>query len=93
MYSRWQYRPKTTIGCPRRNDCAAFSPIARQQVTFTNKVVPSTHSPFSRSKRRGVDATLKLATKCPLFVRRSFGVSTTLPITVIVVSVMSVPLC
>src|SRR5690242_8626458 len=77
------------MGWPLRSDCATFSPMARQQVTVTNSVEPSTQVFDSRSKRRGVDATRKLATKCPLLVRRSFGVSTTLPAIVICTSFMA----
>src|SRR6478736_8798689 len=51
-----------------------------------NSASPSFHSPDWRSKLRGVEATVKLATAAPDAVKRSSGSAVRLPTTVMTVS-------
>jgi hypothetical protein len=61
-------------------EAATPSASLRQQLTRTRSELPSTHRPLSRSRRRAVEATLKLATRVLLWVvRRHSGVVSTLP--------------
>src|SRR5690606_36906941 len=71
---------------PRVSDSATFSAAWRQTLQRRNRASPSFHSPVWRSKVRGVDATVKLATAAPDGVKRSSGSAVRLPITVMTVS-------
>src|SRR5689334_6485556 len=71
---------------PRVSDSATFSAACRQMLQRRNSASPSFHSPLARSKVRGVEATVKLATAAPDGVKRSSGSAGRLPITVTVVS-------
>src|SRR6266511_1661494 len=66
---------------------ATPSASRRQHVTRTRSDGPSTHRPVSRSYRRELDATLKLATRVLVTeVRRHSGAVLTLPTSVTCVS-------
>src|SRR5690554_1623738 len=71
---------------PRVSDSATFSAAWRQTLQRRNRASPSFHSPVWRSKVRGVDATVKLATAAPLGVKRSSGSAVRLPTMVMGVS-------
>src|SRR5215203_4245741 len=78
---------------PRVSDSATFSAGWRHTLQRRNSASPSFHSPDWRSKVRGVDATVKLATAAPDGVKRSSGSAVRLPTTVMTVSpAMSVDL-
>ena len=47
----------TTTGSPLRSEETTLSASLRQQFTVTNEVLPSHHSPVSRSLTREVQAT------------------------------------
>src|SRR3954465_7765209 len=65
-----------------RSVSAMFSAGWRHTLQRRNSVSPSFHSPDWRSKLRGVDATVKLATAAPDGVNRSSGSAVRLPTTV-----------
>src|SRR4051812_27373091 len=71
---------------PRVSDSATFSPACRHTLQRRNSASPSFHSWDWRSKVRGVEATVKLATAAPLGVKRSSGSAVRLPTTVMTVS-------
>src|SRR5690606_29078131 len=71
---------------PLVSDSATFSAASRQIEQRMNRVSPSFHSLLWRSKVRGVDATVKLATAAPEGVKRSSGSPVRFPITVMTVS-------
>src|SRR4249920_2055850 len=71
---------------PRVIDSATFSAGWRHALQRRNSDSPSFHSPDWRSKVRGVDATVKLATAAPDGVNRSSGSAVRLPTTVMTVS-------
>src|SRR5690606_7768136 len=71
---------------PFVSDSATFSAASRQIEQRMNRVSPSFHSFAWRSKVRGVDATVKLATAAPEGVKRSSGSPVRFPITVMTVS-------
>src|SRR5687768_12864902 len=78
---------------PFWSDSATFSAACRQTAQLMNMASPSRHSLLCRSKVRGVDATVKLATAAPDGVKRSSGSAVRLPTTVMTVSpAMSVDL-
>src|ERR1700683_2650039 len=54
---RTSSRPLSSTGSPLRRQVARLSASLRQQVTRTNEVLPSTHSPLDDSLRRVVQAT------------------------------------
>ncbi|ALE79714.1 hypothetical protein WY02_16180 [Pseudonocardia sp. AL041005-10] len=83
---RWRRRPWTTTRAPRVRDSATFSAAWRQMLQRRKSASPSFHSPDWRSKVRGVDATVKLATAAPDGVNRSSGSAVRLPTTVMTVS-------
>src|SRR6478609_4943673 len=55
-------RPVTTTGSPRCSEVAAFSASERQTLTVYHWVIPSDQFSVRRLKRRGVQASRKLAT-------------------------------
>src|SRR6476469_2249020 len=71
---------------PFCNDSATFSAACRQTAQLRNIASPSFHSPLWRSKVRGVEATVKLATAAPDGVNRSSGSAVRFPTTVMIVS-------
>src|SRR3954470_9649767 len=71
---------------PFCNDSATFSAACRQTAQLRNIASPSFHSPDWRSKVRGVEATVKLATGAPEGVKRSSGSAVRLPTRVMTVS-------
>src|SRR4029450_5286272 len=71
---------------PRLSDSATFSAASRQTEQRMNRVSPSFHSLLWRSKARGVDATVKVATAAPDGVNRSSGSPVMLPMMVMTVS-------
>jgi hypothetical protein len=71
---------------PFVSDSATFSAASRQIEQRMNRVSPSFHSLAWRSKVRGVDATVKLATAAPDGVKRSSGSAVRFPTTVMTVS-------
>src|SRR5689334_4787242 len=71
---------------PRVSDSATFSAGCRQTLQRRNSASPSFHSPDWRSKVRGVDATVKLATAAPFGRKRSSGSPVRFPTTVTTVS-------
>src|SRR5690606_2330781 len=71
---------------PLARDSPTFSASCRHALQRRNRASPSFHSLVERSKTRGVDATVKLATAAPDGVNRSSGSAVRLPTTVIVVS-------
>src|SRR5215218_8726029 len=77
-------RPLTMTRLPLATDSATFSACWRQTLTRKNEVSPSFQE--SPSRTRGVTASRKLATACPLGVNRSSGSSVRLPATVTKVS-------
>src|SRR5689334_1925263 len=79
-------RPCTMTREPRVSDSATFSAACRHTLQRRNSASPSFHSCDWRSKVRGVDATVKLATAAPEGVKRSSGSSVRLPTTVMMVS-------
>src|SRR6185369_12018888 len=79
-------RPVTITRDPRVRLSATFSAASRQMLQRRNSASPSFHSPLWRSKMRGVDATVKLATAAPDGVKRSSGSAVRFPTTVMVVS-------
>src|SRR4051812_16055664 len=83
---RWRSRPVTSTREPRVSDSATFSATWRHTLHRRNSASPSFHSPDALSNVRGVDATVKLATAAPDWVKRSSGSAVRFPTTVIVVS-------
>src|SRR5690606_9921263 len=83
---RWTSRPWTMTRMPFVSDSATFSAASRQIEQRMNRVSPSFHSFAWRSKVRGVDATVKLATAAPDGVKRSSGSAVRFPTTVMTVS-------
>src|SRR5262245_9283218 len=79
-------RPTTTTRVPLRSDSAACSAGSRHTVQVRNSGSPSRYSPDSRSRHRGVEATVNLATAPPAPVYRRSGSSVRFPTTVTVVS-------
>ena len=71
---------------PLVSDSATFSAASRQIEQRMNSVSPSFHSFDWRSKVRGVEATVKLATAAPEAVNRSSGSAVRFPTTVMIVS-------
>ena len=71
---------------PLVRDSATFSAASRQIEQRMNSVSPSLNSFAWRSKVRGVEATVKLATAAPDGVKRSSGSPVRFPITVMTVS-------
>src|SRR5829696_1890075 len=71
---------------PFCSDSATFSAACRHTAQFRNIASPSRHSLVWRSKVRGVDATVKLATAAPEGVKRNSGSAVRLPTKVMVVS-------
>src|SRR4051812_16295526 len=71
---------------PRVSVSATFSAAWRHTLQRMNSASPSFHSPDWRSKLRGVEATVKLATAAPDGVNRSSGSAVRLPTTVMTVS-------
>src|SRR3954447_579705 len=83
---RCRSRPCTMTRAPRVSVSATFSAAWRQMLQRRNSASPSFHLPDWRSKVRGVDATVKLATAAPEGVNRSSGSAVRLPTTAITVS-------
>src|SRR3954449_7439153 len=79
-------RPLTMTREPRVRDSATFSATCRHTLQRRNSASPSFHSCDWRSKVRGVEATVKLATAAPEGVKRSSGSAVRLPTTVMTVS-------
>src|SRR4051795_5393830 len=71
---------------PLTSDSAAFSAACLPTQQLRNSASPSFHSLVCRSKLRGVEATVKLATAAPDGVNRSSGSAVRLPTTVMTVS-------
>ena len=71
---------------PRVSDSAMFSAACRQMLQRRKSASPSFHSLEARSRVRGVEATVKLATAAPEAVKRSSGSAVRLPTTVMTVS-------
>src|SRR4051794_29571401 len=95
--------PTTTTGSPLLTLCDTLPPSSPQHSTSTKKVEASIHSCLVLSKRRPVSATRNLVT-LPFCVRLSSGDVTTLPTTVMALTVLlgcaapggatgSVPVC
>src|SRR5690349_9143200 len=77
-------------GSPSWRESEVFSPSFRQQATRTRRLLPSTQMERSRSKRRAVEATLKVTSMVPVVVvRRHSGVVSTFPMMVTGVSNMT----
>ena len=85
-YERDFSRPCTMTRIPFCSDSATFSAACRQTAQLRNIASPSFHSPVCRSKVRGVEATVKLATGAPDGVKRSSGSAVRLPTRVMTVS-------
>ena len=85
-YERDFSRPCTMTRIPFCSDSATFSAACRQTAQLRNIASPSFHSPDWRSKVRGVEATVKLATGAPDGVKRSSGSAVRLPTRVMTVS-------
>src|SRR4051812_32865727 len=83
---RCRSRPDTMTRMPRVSDSATFSAGWRHTLQRRNSDSTSFHSLDWRSKVRGVDATVKLATAAPEGVNRSSGSAVRLPTTVMTVS-------
>src|SRR5690625_3494839 len=79
-------RPCAITRIPLVMDSATFSAASRQMEQRRKRVSPSVHWLCCRSKRRGVDAIVKLATAAPEGVNLSSGSAVRFPITVITVS-------
>ena len=62
---RCRSRPDTITRMPRVSVSATFSAACRHTLHRMNSASPSFHSPDWRSKVRGVEATVKLATAAP----------------------------
>src|SRR5580700_9461819 len=71
---------------PLVRDSATFSAACRHTLHLRNSASPSRHSFVALSRNRGVDATVKFATACPVGVYRSSGSPHRFPMIVIVVS-------
>ena len=84
-------RPLTITRMPRVSVSATFSAAWRQMLQRRNSASPSFHSLVWRSKVRGVEATVKLATAAPDGVNRSSGSAVRLPMTVMMVSPAMAP--
>src|SRR3954454_7335484 len=95
--------PTTTTGSPLLTLCDTLPPSSPQHSTSTKNVEASIHSCLVLSKRRSVSATRNLVT-LPFCVRLSSGDVTTLPTTVMALTVLlgsaapggatgSVPVC